>query len=171
MVKKFEEFIRESLWTDIQRRSAGDTIRKEDDVNILDCEGLFNYIKSHYELEDEYGIRLGRAKDNITIRITMPKDFPSGKPVRIFINFDDVPRKDREYGHNICVTLNPKDFPVDFLKEIDDKYLIMKRSDGFHIYPKDDSEPTNTFLLEVLDFAISYAEVNGNNKLMIRKKK
>ena len=45
MVKKFEEFIRESLWTDIQRRSAGDTIRKEDDVNILDCEGLFNYIK------------------------------------------------------------------------------------------------------------------------------
>ena len=36
--------ITESIWSDIQDRSSGETIRKEDDVNNLDDEGLKDYI-------------------------------------------------------------------------------------------------------------------------------
>ena len=35
VIKTFSEFINESIWSDIQDRSTGDTIRKEDDNNNL----------------------------------------------------------------------------------------------------------------------------------------
>ena len=38
----------ESIWSDMQDRSAGDTVRKEDDVNLLDSDGLYDYINKHY---------------------------------------------------------------------------------------------------------------------------
>ena len=47
-MKKLSKII-ESIWSDIQDRSAGDTIRKEDDINILDCDELYDYIYSLYE--------------------------------------------------------------------------------------------------------------------------
>ena len=39
----------ESIWSDIQDRSMGKTVRKEDDISLLDNEGLYDYIKSKYE--------------------------------------------------------------------------------------------------------------------------
>ena len=39
----------ESIWSDMQDRSAGETVRKEDDISLLDNEGLYDYIKSKYE--------------------------------------------------------------------------------------------------------------------------
>ena len=39
----------ESIWSDMQDRSTGETVRKEDDISLLDNEGLYDYIKSKYE--------------------------------------------------------------------------------------------------------------------------
>ena len=36
-MRKLSE-ITESIWSDMQDRSAGDTVRKEDDVNLLDSD-------------------------------------------------------------------------------------------------------------------------------------
>ena len=47
-MRKLSE-ITESIWSDMQDRSAGDTIRKEDDVNLLDSDGLYDYINKHYK--------------------------------------------------------------------------------------------------------------------------
>ena len=44
--------ITESLWTDIQSRSAGDTIRREDDINLLDIEDFCDYLKSRYYIDN-----------------------------------------------------------------------------------------------------------------------
>ena len=41
--------ITESIWSDIQDRSMGKTVRKEDDINIFDCDELYDYIYSLYE--------------------------------------------------------------------------------------------------------------------------
>ena len=49
VIKTFSEFINESIWSDIQDRSAGDTVRKEDDINHLDRDGLFDYIYDVYK--------------------------------------------------------------------------------------------------------------------------
>ena len=47
-MRKLSE-ITESIWSDMQDRSAGDTVRKEDDVNLLDSDGLYDYINKHYK--------------------------------------------------------------------------------------------------------------------------
>ena len=42
-MKKLSKII-ESIWSDIQDRSMGKTVRREDDVNIFDCDELYDYI-------------------------------------------------------------------------------------------------------------------------------
>ena len=41
--------ITESIWSDMQDRSTGITQRKEDDINLLDRDGLFDYIYDLYK--------------------------------------------------------------------------------------------------------------------------
>ena len=48
MIPDFKTFIKESIWSDIQDRSAGDTVRKEDDVNLLDKDEFYDYLKNKY---------------------------------------------------------------------------------------------------------------------------
>ena len=47
--KEIESPLNESIWSDIQDRSMGKTVRREDDVNIFDCDELYDYIYSLYE--------------------------------------------------------------------------------------------------------------------------
>ena len=56
-VKTFKEFIEESIWSDIQDRSSGDTIRKEDEVSYSTLEDedctvdlLYKYLIKNYEV-------------------------------------------------------------------------------------------------------------------------
>lgn len=53
MIPDFKTYICESIWTDIQKRSSGEIVRKEDDVNLLDRQGLVDYIKAHYKCADD----------------------------------------------------------------------------------------------------------------------
>ena len=48
MIPDFKTFIKESIWSDIQDRSSGDTVRKEDDVNLLDRDEFYDYLKNKY---------------------------------------------------------------------------------------------------------------------------
>ena len=51
MIPDFKTFINESLWSDMEDRSIGDEIRKEDDINHLDFEELIEYVKDRYEVQ------------------------------------------------------------------------------------------------------------------------
>ena len=53
MIPDFKTFISESIWSDMQDRSAGEITRKEDDINCLDMLGLLDYIQNKYELSKE----------------------------------------------------------------------------------------------------------------------
>ena len=53
MIPDFKTFIKESIWSDMQDRSSGETTRKEDDINCLDMLGLLDYIQKKYELSKE----------------------------------------------------------------------------------------------------------------------
>ena len=39
----------ESIWSDIQDRSMGKTVRKEDDISHLDYVEFFTYLTEHYK--------------------------------------------------------------------------------------------------------------------------
>ena len=49
MIPDFKTFIKESIWSDMQDRSAGETVRTEDDINLLDYEEFFVYLTEHYQ--------------------------------------------------------------------------------------------------------------------------
>jgi hypothetical protein len=44
----------ESIWSDIQDRSSGESVRKEDDINRLDRDGLYEHIYDVYEQVSEF---------------------------------------------------------------------------------------------------------------------
>ena len=50
--------ITESIWSDIQDRSMGKTVRREDDINLLDCDELYDYIFDLYKSIDIYPLPL-----------------------------------------------------------------------------------------------------------------
>ena len=50
-MKRFSE-IDESVWGGILDRGAGDTKRKEDEINHLDMSEMYEYIKNTYEMID-----------------------------------------------------------------------------------------------------------------------
>ena len=50
-MRKMSE-IDESAWGDMMRRSSGEIIRKEDDINNLDMSEMYEYILSKYETTD-----------------------------------------------------------------------------------------------------------------------
>ena len=56
-VKLIEFFLKkktnESIWSDIQDRSSGETIRKEDDIDNLEFNEFYDYLKNTYEELDE----------------------------------------------------------------------------------------------------------------------
>ena len=40
--------ITESIWSDMQDRSAGDVVRREDDVNLMSEEDFCDYLNDNY---------------------------------------------------------------------------------------------------------------------------
>ena len=68
MIKKFNEYIEESIWANINKRSEGSVSRKEDDIDLLGFKDFIEYVKSHYTVreEDEGEPNFGniRAEDN-----------------------------------------------------------------------------------------------------------
>ena len=50
--------ITESIWSDMQDRSAGETVRKEDDINLLDRDGLYDYIYALYKQIEPFPLPL-----------------------------------------------------------------------------------------------------------------
>ena len=69
VLKTFREFINESLWSEIQDRSSGDTIRKEDYVSYSDLKDkdctvdlLYKYLINNYDVLGADQIKLNSGK-------------------------------------------------------------------------------------------------------------
>ena len=54
MIPDFKTYLRESVWSDIQKRSMRQQTRKEDDIDLLDKDGLIDYLKNHYTGKDNW---------------------------------------------------------------------------------------------------------------------
>ena len=53
MIPDFKTYIGESVWGGVLDRGVGDSIRKEDDVDLMDFEDFYQYIQTKYEAKDE----------------------------------------------------------------------------------------------------------------------
>lgn len=158
-MKKLSKII-ESIWSDMQDRSAGITQRKEDDVNLMSGEDFCDYLNDNYISKD--GHKIIYREDTKNIFMSILKKFTS---VSFSITYN--------YKSNI-ITMNDEIeslFP-ELCKMIKEKFKVDKEYVNtnytkFIISPSDGSECTNRFFVEVINFIIE----NGDENVLLMKKK
>ena len=100
--------IKESVWSDIQKRSIGKQTRKEDDINLLDRKEFYEYIKNHFPNNEDF-IKLYYGQlDNFfsvdclyNLQISLVADFEEDNdtlrciqlPINFKLNYDNVFKK------------------------------------------------------------------------------
>ena len=164
----------ESIWSDIQDRSSGETIRKEDDVDNLDMDEFFDYLNDHYEALENTVIRKYDDLHAILVPIvSLELNFQRKSLNFIEIDFDP----DDVTETKIIMSLRALS-EIPYIDEslrkaffVVDRDKNGERGKHVEIYPKDGGESaivTNTFFLEVLDFILKKAE--GKYTILLKKK-
>ena len=156
MIPDFKTYIKESIWSDMQDRSAGDKIRKEDDVNLLDIDGLCDYLNKHYKRTTPFAFitNIGGILSVPIIRDTA----------------------------NNCVMYNYKleiksvSIVYEIVNQVDgllnllyDNFSIKEITGLYWLSPKDGSEITNKFFIDVIDFLLENIPNSPNYKKSIKK--
>ena len=157
--------VSESIWSDIQDRSSGEITRKEDDVNNLDMEGLKDYITKHYKLLNTFGIvsYVGGILSVPITKITTQHSimyFPESKIGQICIVDDTIDSVD-----GLLEKLNTHfEIKEHHGEDINGKYTL------YYVFPKDGSDVTNKFFIEVIDFLLDNIPDSPKYKKSIEKK-
>ena len=98
MIPDFKTFIKESIWSDIQDRSMGKTVREEDyvsysDLNNKDCtvDLLYKYLINNYEVLGDEQIKLNSGEDggDVWYEVHVPITL-SGENIETELSADDV---------------------------------------------------------------------------------
>ena len=158
----------ESVWMDIHRRSNGDQERKEDDVNLLDFNGLYEYFQNNYDvlINTSFSLDIDVKKTRI--------DFPVFKDMDTYKIYD-VHIYNNKNGISLDIVLCGD--VSDFTKKMKELYSLVPKATGitntmYEIYPKTTKKVTNKFVIEVIDFMLEIIPELGYNNLkpMMKKK-
>ena len=159
----------ESVWMDIHKQSAGDIERKENDVNLLDLEGLYTYFQDKYDvlIDTSFSLNIDVNKGIITFPVFRVSDSH-----KIY----DVKISNKKNGISLNIILGGD--TLDFYKKMKELYSLVPVAAGitntvYEIYPKTTKKITNKFVIEVIDFIlenISSIEGDGVEPIMKKKK-
>ena len=163
-MKKLSRIIKESIWSDIHKRSNGVQTRKEDDVNFLEPDGFIDYIRKNYRFDyTPVGIENRTNYSTIFIPICTAgtKNIKLGA---IYFEYDEGV----VYTHSSI-----KKYIPELWAKLDREFDLWDDDPDYRNYtiinPKDTSRKiTNSFLLEVLDFIIN--NIDDSVRLCITKK-
>ena len=155
----------ESIWSDMQDRSAGDTVRKEDDVNLLDSDGLYDYINKHYKRRTPFAFitNIGGMLSVPIIRGTVHICVwysPESKIKTVSIGDGMISQVDG------LLNLLYDNFSI---KEINGENNDGEYTTLYWVYPKDGSEVTNKFFIDVIDFLLENIPNSLKYKKSIKK--
>ena len=150
----------ESIWSDIHRRSNGEQVRKEDDVNLLDRQGLVYYLKEHYRCKDSTTI-IQTVADGGTISVCLYEDTAG---YMFFLVYDNI---DGDRG--LYISGGFRENSREIYDEMSHIYTLTVSNDediyghplgNIRVEPKGCRYKilTNDFFLEVLDFIIERIE-------------
>ncbi len=127
-IKTFREFINESIWSDIQDRSAGDVIRKEDEVSYSTLEDedctvdlLYKYLIKEYEVlgDDQIILNSGDYKGKTWYEVYVPITL-SGENIETELWGDDM---DKIWSIDFTVPLMKYVKRMRTVTEIDDENI------------------------------------------------
>ena len=155
----------ESIWSDMQDRSAGETVRKEDDVNLLDSDGLYDYINKHYKRIAPFAFitNIGGMLSVPIIRGTVHNCVwysPESEIKAVSIGDGMISQVDG------LLNLLYDNFSI---KEINGENNDGEYTTLYWVYPKDGSEVTNKFFIDVIDFLLENIPNSPKYKKSIKK--
>ena len=138
----------ESIWSDIQDRSAGDTVRKEDDIDHLDINELCEYLKNIYKTDSDNDINIIEIEGNPYLIVSLYVD-EYGYYRYIYYDGDYISTQYDVIETLKCFSEFERKFSIKFYKN---EFIV----DCIKIYPKDKARipVTNKFFIEVLDFIL-----------------
>ena len=162
MIPDFKTFIKESRWSDMQDRSSGETVRKEDDIDHLDYVEFFTYLTEHYQPKSKKDIDKigGRTPimDTNTIEIFIPIESIDGwiKTLMIVISKKNNSIVSMETSSTIF------DKYVNLEKMLSNNYTINTSSNtsrlGSKIYITPKKKPTNQTVVDLIDIFIAVVD-------------
>ena len=160
--------ITESIWSDIQDRSSGDTVRKEDDVNNMTIEDFKDYILRTYE-DNWIFIDGGDDFKSLSLNIFRTQIQNGHYNTRLKIYYDFL-------GKNIdiivCRLINKIDDNI--FEGIKQKYNLEVRgktreSTEYKIYPKNPNEKmNNSFVIELASLIATFKK--GHTETLFKVK-
>ena len=153
VIKTFSKFINESIWSDIQDRSSGDTVRKEDDIDHLDYEEFFVYLTEHYQPKskkdnEKIGGRTSILATDI-IEIFIPIESIDDKSTRLQINMS------KKYNSIVLIAASPALFNkyVNLEKMLSNNYTL---NNSRYLEPK--KKPTNQTVVDLIDMFLDVVD-------------
>lgn len=152
MIPDFKTFLRESVWSDMEDRGTGSTIKKEDDIELLDGEGIVDYLNKRYTNRSVYQIFI-----DINKVVTIPVAYYGGRYV--FIRY-------YSYDHTVTVSAELPGILKPLFEKLCNEYQVTKQRDNtnmtdcYKVESKSMSKPSNSFLIEVIDFMLDNVSLN-----------
>ena len=144
--------ITESIWSDMQDRSVGKTVRKEDDVNLLDAQGFVEYLRNIYKNVDTEFYIFKDLNDIITVPIFKPE---AETKSTWFINYDCNKEEVFIWNHflnkenKLFDKLND-DYKLSFIRNHFIEYVLVEPKTG---------KSSNKFFIEIIDYILENASV------------
>ena len=159
-MKKLSSII-ESIWSDIQDRSSGKIGRKEDDINHMDTYEFWEYLDDTYISQDpDRNIIHSPMKNIIFMPFFMKNELIT---YMLWIEFDD----------NKIEYISLPDVTFSKYEGIEDVFNLEGYSGDetrICVLPKDGSEITNSFAVEVIDYLLDQA-VDDRYRMFIKKER
>ena len=139
--------INESIWGKVLDRGAGDTVRKEDDVNLLDYDDLYDYIKSKYSgklfyIDKDY---FGQGGETICVDPI--------EHVSLFLKR----LKDGNLEH-ILLSWASVDIDDSFLLKLEERFFVSSPNVKRRIIKEKDGSCTNQTYIDVIDFFLEHID-------------
>ena len=151
MIPDFKTYIKESIWSDIQDRSSGETIRKEDDVDHFGYEDFFVYLTEHYQpkskkINEKIGGRTSIVDTDI-IEIFIPIESIDGRIKTLII---EMSKKDNSV---VSMATSPTLFDkyVNLERMLSNNYTLTTSRLSSRIYLKPKKKPTNKTIVDLID--------------------
>ena len=155
MIPDFKTFIKESIWSDMQARSAGETVRKEDDINHLNYVEFFKYLTEHYKPKSK--------KDNEKIGGRTP--ITNMDIIEIFIPIESIDDRIK----TLMIVISKKDDSIVSIatsQTLFDKYVNLERTlsnnytlspskNSPRVYIKSNKKLTNNIIVNLINTFIS----------------
>ncbi len=151
MIPDFKTYIKESIWSDLQDRSSGEIVRKEDDVDRLGYEDFFVYLTEHYQpkskkINEKIGGRTSIMYMDI-VEIFIPIESIDGRIKTLII---EMSKKDNCV---VSMATSPTLFDkyVNLERMLNNNYTFTTSRLSSRIYLKPKKKPTNRTVVDLID--------------------